>query len=444
MFEKLFCFFILAAATIRVILADGVENLKTLNDIIIAQNETKVYSLDEYFTNSNLKFSIINPYKNIFYITLSESFNPLMSMELAAGTPLRKTKSVDSINSYVLLFEDTLIVVHWEQINSIITTSCKKTFLYAFGYREVLTYTENDCEDNYKNPYGNVKCYDFEEIFNQEYDRGATYLVIDCDILDSNNNTIGQGFLYYIIFVTGKRPQIYTVFTQTLDSNDYVNDSRKIVYANDTSKLYRFSPYSLKANPQNTSLLQVFTYQKGFHFLQKTLIPNITQYLQDIKIINGSLLILDYWSNIYLFDLDNQTYTDVFKIQNNEYNIDVTYYQTRLFILTNATVYRLSFSINNTFQLIYQINITNNAYGAHFLTQTEDYLYLLSEKYLSIMRIDDASGKKMIDSLFLYVLPGVNNERNFMYKFPDQALKNTFAIWMPARNTSIIKFYCFF
>ena len=424
----LFYFFSLSCAE--------VENLKILDDIIISDNETKIFSLDEYFTNSNLKFSITNPYVNIFKITLSESFNNLHNFELFEYSSLMRVKNLESLHSFVLVFEKALVVIHWEQTNSIITTTCSKVFIYSNAWSYAV-----DCGAQPQWIHNDVKCYDAEEIFLKDYSPTLTYLVLDCDITSWSSS---QNFLYYSVLANGRNLNIFRIDNQGLSASNMLNYTRRILFDNSTKRLYRYSPYSLKKTAENQSTLQYYSHTTSFRFSQDGVIPNITQYLESISLINGTVLIMDYQSNIYIYNFSKSNYTDTFAVQSNEVNIQISYYQLRLFILTNASVYRLIFSDQLKFILVYQLNITSTTTVPDIplmTTQTVDYLYILYDKFIQIMKIDDASSKKMMDSAFVNELPSYFNRSKYILKFPDLALKNAFSIWVLQNSFSGIFFF---
>ena len=424
-----------------------VENLKILDDIIISNDETKILSLDDYFTNSNLKFSITNPFSNIFTITLSESFNSLQNIEIVEYSNLMRVKNIESIRSFVLLFENTMLVIHWEQINSLITTNCAKTFIYS-DYHSFTNPPQEECSVPKSSPFTEIKCHDVEEIFLKDYHSTLTYLVLDCDVVDPLYGTTSQEFFYYTVLANDKNPipHFDRDNSQTLDPSSYLNNTRKLLYDNSSNVLYRYSPYSTKETPENYSILQYFSHDSSFKFSQGGIIPNTTQYLETISVINDTILILDYQTNMYIFNTTNKNYTDTFVFQTNEINIQISYYEMRLFVLTNANVYRLTFSDQLTFIFIYQINITTSdipPQAPEMLTQTVDYLYLLYNKYIKIMKIDDSS-KKMLDSSFFYDLPSYYNHSKYLLKFPDLVLKNAFSIWILQDSNSSNNFIFYY
>lgn len=438
--KTIFFLFYLLSHLSKVYLTN-VENLKTLDDIIISEDELKIFSLDEYFTNSNLKFSVTNPYSNIFKITLSESFNNLVNMEVIENSQLMQVKSLPSIQSFVLLFENTLMVIRWNQINSIITAYCSKAPLYSIysGHSNYLN--GQDCNMKVNNPSKTTKCYDFVEIFIKEFSFSVAYILIDCDITDTESNTKTQNFFFYTIIVSTNKPRAYyyNANTEILNYPEYLNSSRNLLYYNESNWLYRFSPFSSKQNPENTSVLQIFSSNSLFRFNFLGTVPNVTQYIEKIRVINGTLLILDYISNIFLFNILNGNYTDHFNIPANQISIDITYYQNRLFILTNDTVYRFSFSSTLTFKLIFQINITEE-FHPNFITQTQDYIYVSYPKFLKIMRNDDTSPKKMLESVFYLDFMGSFNRNKLLLKLPEQFIKNTLALWT-LQSVNISKIY---
>ena len=404
---------------IGLINGSNIENLKTLDDIIISEDETKIYSLDEYFTNSNLKFSvnITNKLTNLFTITLSESFNNLLHMEIEQNSNLRRVKNLESINSLVVLYEASFMVIHWEAASSFISHSCSR---FDFNYN-----SQSECTNSQES--ANFLCHDFEEISNSNYyTPSSTYIVVDCD----DKLTSQQIFFFMIINVGLRSPFIYLLHRQNLNVQNYLNNTRKMLYDNNTrTTLYRYSPYSLKVPPDNISIIQVYSQNfVSFQFIKT--IPNITQYLESIQIINGSLLMLDYYSNLTLFNIINQNYTNSiqFNLTSNESSIQISYYYSRLFILTNSTVYRMSISDQNKSSVLYSLNIPDENWP-QAITQTQDYLYVLFPKYLKILRIDDISTKKMLDSLFQQDFLQNLNEKRILLKFPDQYFKNSYVLW---------------
>ena len=415
-----------------------IENLKTFDDITISENETIIYSLDEYFTNSNLKFSIniTDQSTNLFTLSLSESFNNLLQKEIEQNSNLKRIKNIESINSYVVLFENTIMIINWDQTSSVISTTCSKYDIPDMWYMGNKYDHAKDCSATSSKEVN--QCHDFEEIFinNNEY-FSSTFIVIDCDDKESQN----QIFYYLRIEVSERtNPGIFLFNYQYFEKEADLNNTRRLLYNNNTQNLYRYSPFSLKTQVENISKIQVFS-QNLFEFSLINIIPNTTQYTENIHIINGLLAILDYNANLSLFNLANQNYSDQnkFNLSTYEYSIQMSYYFSRLFVLSNSTIYRFSItSDQNISSFVYSLNFPDGD-SPLAITQTQEYLYVLFRKYLKIFRIDDTSSKKMNDSSFQYDFIQNVNEERVLLKFPDQYLKNSFTIWCLKKSVEIGK-----
>lgn len=415
------------------------EEIKPLTTLIVSYNETRFIRIDDFFNNATQNFSVSNPNKSIFDVSLSDSFSILMANKqgfMKFGSII-KLENLKAIKSEIILYENNFILLSWndfQNVGRIDIIECKRKMIRPL---DIIDKPEEKCFSY--SMVDDINCYDVKEIDSPSTLYNATILV-ECEYKTTTK-------AIQFIAVYGIKTNSYNLESK-IDFLTFLNDDglqinipgktankfceRKIKISN-KNIFYRYCSYSSLSNQTRDAsqlILQklIFNFTTSYQiYLLQSIAMNETN-IEHIEIVNNNyLLIMESSENLKVLNLTNMSKPSYIYTYNNTQTKNVGVYKfddNHYFFLTNESLSALSLDRYLTLTQDLKIDLQEDINPSSFFFST-DYFFVVYNNRTKIYSNYIGGKQQQIENsaFFIYLDPGL---LNFMLGFDEKVSKNSF------------------
>lgn len=352
-------------------------------DIIISENETIILDLVGYDLNGNLPYIINNPYKEYFYINLTETFVIQKTSFIFTKDLPKSLKFLENSGIYLLLHENSLEI-------------------YDSSIMEYKILSKSKISDYFPEKLRNYRfyCHDVDEFLIDIVKKEL--IIIDCDIFLEDNQTNIE--IMSVFFLNLGENPISLVLKNYEFVSDFKYDSsiipRKLIY--NFGSLYRYSKISDFSSNITTNNIEIWTINadNSSNFALNLLIILEHEQLESMSFFKENLLTMDLTGIISIYDVKNRLYNKTYETKLSGAHENLTFieislvrmeFQNRVIVLSNLFFFYLMLLPQSlSFVYNYQIKFNNTLEEIPLgFSQVNDYLLITFKTRIQVYFLSD-------------------------------------------------------